>query len=120
MTFRELSKKEVVQLKEGACLGRIDDMVIDPETARVAQLLMLCRPTLSGLLGRQEPARVERLRLLRTPKLFGRLGRDETLVIGWDEIQKIGAGARLVTTELPEDDAREAKKPGLLERLLGR
>ena len=34
MTFRELSKKEVVQLKEGACLGRIDDMVIDPETAR--------------------------------------------------------------------------------------
>lgn len=96
MTFRELSKKEVVQLKEGACLGRIDDMVIDPETARVEKLLMLGRP-----------------------KLFGLLGRDETLVIGWDEIQKIGADALLVTTELPGDDAREAKKPGLLERLLG-
>ena len=97
MTFRELSKKEVVQLKEGACLGRIDDMVIDPETARVEKLLMLGRP-----------------------KLFGLLGRDETLVIGWDEIQKIGADALLVTPELPGDDAREAKKPGLLERLLGR
>ena len=97
MTFRELSKKEVVQLKEGACLGRIDDMVIDPETARVEKLLMLGRP-----------------------KLFGLLGRDETLVIGWDEIRKLGADALLVPPELPGDEAREAKKPGLLERLLGR
>ena len=97
MTFRELSKKEVVQLKEGACLGRIDDMVIDPETARVEKLLMLAGP-----------------------KRCGRRGRGETLVSGWDEIQKIGADALLVTTELPGDDAREAKKPGLLERLLGR
>ena len=97
MTFRELSKKEVVQLKEGACLGKIDDLVIDPQTAKVEKLLMLGRP-----------------------KLFGLLGRGETLVIDWDEIQKIGADALLVTTELPEDDAREPKKPGLLERLLGR
>lgn len=96
MTFRELSKKEVVQLKEGACLGRIDDMVIDPETARVEKLLMLGRP-----------------------KLFGLLGRDETLVIDWDEIQKIGANAILVNTPLPEENAQEAKKPGLLGRLLG-
>ena len=97
MTFRELSKKEVVQLKEGACLGRIDDMVIDPETARVEKLLMLGRP-----------------------KLFGLLGRDETLVIGWDEILKIGADALLVTTALPEESVQGEKKPGLLERLLGR
>lgn len=97
MTFRELSKKEVVQLKEGACLGKIDDMVIDPQTAKVEKLLMLGRP-----------------------KLFGLLGRGETLVIDWDEIQKIGADALLVNTELPEDSVQEAKKPGLLERLLGR
>lgn len=96
MTFRELSKKEVVQLKEGACLGRIDDMVIDPETARVEKLLMLGRP-----------------------KLFGLLGRGESLVIDWDEIQKIGANAILVNTPLPEENAQEAKKPGLLGRLLG-
>ena len=83
MTFRELSKKEVVQLKEGACLGKIDDLVIDPQTAKVEKLLMLGRP-----------------------KLFGLLGRGETLVIDWDEVQKFGAA--------------EAKKPGLLDRLLGR
>lgn len=97
MTFRELSKKEVVQLKEGACLGKIDDLVIDPEQAKIEKLLMLGRP-----------------------RLFGLLGRDETLVIEWDDIEKIGADALLVTTELPEDSAREEKKPGLLDRLFGK
>ena len=97
MTFRELSKKEVVQLQEGACLGRIDDMVIDPETARVEKLLMLGRP-----------------------KLFGLLGRGETLVIDWNEIEKIGADALLVTTALPEENVQGEKKPGLLSRLLGK
>ena len=96
MTFRELSKKEVVQLKEGACLGKIDDLVIDDKSARVEKLLMLGRP-----------------------KLFGLLGRGETLVIDWDEIQKIGANAILVNTPLPEENAQETKKPGLLGRLLG-
>ena len=103
MTFRELSKKEVVQLEEGACLGRIDDLVIDPETARVEKLLMLGRP-----------------------KLFGLLGRGETLVIDLGEIEKIGTDALLVSTKLPETGGpgaggqeQEAKKPGLLHRLLG-
>lgn len=96
MTFRELSKKEVVQVDEGECLGRIDDLVIDDKSARVEKLLMLGRP-----------------------KLFGLLGRGESLVIDWDEIQKIGANAILVNTPLPEENAQEAKKPGLLGRLLG-
>lgn len=96
MTFRELSKKEVVQVDEGQCLGRIDDLVIDDKSARVEKLLMLGRP-----------------------KLFGLLGRGESLVIDWDEIQKIGANAILVNTPLPEENAQEAKKPGLLGRLLG-
>lgn len=97
MTFRELSKKEVVQLKEGACLGKIDDMVIDPDQAKIEKLLMLGRP-----------------------KLFGLLGRGETLVIDWNEIEKIGADALLVTTELPERQGQEEKRTGLLERLLGK
>ncbi len=97
MTFRDLSKKEVVQLQEGACLGKIDDMVIDTEHARIDKLLMLGRP-----------------------KLFGLLGRGETLVIEWDEIEKIGADALLVTTELPEKGAEPEKKPGLLAQLLGK
>ena len=97
LTFRELSKKEVVQVQEGACLGKIDDMVIDTDHARVEQLLMLGRP-----------------------KLFGLLGRGETLVIQWDEIEKIGADALLVNTPLPDKDPAAEKKPGLLDRLLGR
>lgn len=96
MTFRELSKKEVVQVDEGQCLGKIDDLVIDDKSARVEKLLMLGRP-----------------------KLFGLLGRGESLVIDWDEIQKIGANAILVNTPLPEENAQETKKPGLLGRLLG-
>ena len=96
MTFRELSKKEVVQVDEGQCLGKIDDLVIDDKSARVEKLLMLGRP-----------------------KLFGLLGRGESLVIDWDEIQKIGANAILVNTPLPEENAPETKKPGLLGRLLG-
>ena len=96
MTFRELSKKEVVQVDEGECRGKIDDLVIDDKSARVEKLLMLGRP-----------------------KLFGLLGRGESLVIDWDEIQKIGANAILVNTPLPEENAQEAKKPGLLGRLLG-
>ena len=43
MTIRELCEKEVVQLEQGVCLGRADDLAFDPATAR-----------LFGLLGREE------------------------------------------------------------------
>ena len=51
MTFRELCSKEVVQLKDGACLGRVDDLELDADTARIESLLLLGRPRLFGLLG---------------------------------------------------------------------
>ena len=54
MTFRELCSKEVVQLKDGACLGRVDDVELDADTARIGSLLLLGRPRLFGLLGRDE------------------------------------------------------------------
>ena len=44
MTFRELCSKEVVQLKDGACLGRVDDLELDADTARIGSLLLLGRP----------------------------------------------------------------------------
>ena len=52
MKFRELCTKEIVQLSNGACLGRADDLELDPATAQVKSLLLLGQPHLFGLLGR--------------------------------------------------------------------
>ena len=79
MKFRELCAKEIVQLSNGACLGRADDLELEPETAHVRALLLLGRP-----------------------RLFGLLGRDESLTIPWQEIETIGTDAILVHTALPE------------------
>lgn len=73
MTFRELCSKEVVQLKDGACLGRVDDLELDADTARIGSLLLLGRP-----------------------RLFGLLGRDETLTIPWADIERIGLDLSLI------------------------
>lgn len=79
MTIRELCAKEIVQVEKGVCLGKADDLEFDPETARLKSLILLGRP-----------------------RLFGLLGRDDSLTIPWQEIETIGADAVLVHTELPE------------------
>lgn len=94
MTFRELCEKEVVQLQDGACLGRVDDLVLDENTAQIQSLLLLGRP-----------------------RLFGLLGRDETLTIPWGEIDKIGLDAMLVRTAIIPP---EKPRPSLWARLTGR
>ena len=91
MTFRELCSKEVVQLKDGACLGRVDDVELDADTARIGSLLLLGRP-----------------------RLFGLLGRDETLTIPWADIERIGLDAILVRTDVP---APPPSHGGLLDKL---
>ena len=91
MTFRELCTKEVVQLKDGACLGRVDDVELDADTARIGSLLLLGRP-----------------------RLFGLLGRDETLTIPWADIERIGLDAILVRTDIP---AAPPSRGGLLDKL---
>ena len=91
MIFRELCSKEVVQLKDGACLGRVDDLELDADTARIGSLLLLGRP-----------------------RLFGLLGRDETLTIPWADIERIGLDAILVQTDIP---APPPSHGGLLDKL---
>ena len=91
MTFRELCSKEVVQLKDGACLGRVDDLELDADTARTGSLLLLGRP-----------------------RLFGLLGRDETLTIPWADIERIGLDPILVRTDIP---APPPSHGGLLDKL---
>lgn len=85
MTFRELCAKEVVQLSNGACLGKADDVELDPQTAQIQSLQLLGRP-----------------------RFFGLLGRDATLTIPWEEIDKIGVDAVLVRTELPPPEPKTA------------
>lgn len=91
MTFRELCTKEVVQLKDGARLGRVDDLELDEASARIESLLLLGRP-----------------------RLFGLLGRDETLTIPWADIERIGLDAILVRTDIP---AAPPSRGGLLDKL---
>lgn len=78
VTIRELCEKEVVQLEQGVCLGRADDLEFDPATAQLQSLILLGRP-----------------------RLFGLLGRDESLTIPWQEIETIGTDAILVHTAVP-------------------
>lgn len=85
MTFRELCAKEVVQLSNGACLGKADDLELDPQTAQIQSLQLLGRP-----------------------RFFGLLGRDATLTIPWEEIDKIGVDAVLVRTELSPPEPKNA------------
>lgn len=82
MTIRELCAKEVVQMERGVCLGRADDLTFDPETARLQNMLLIGRP-----------------------RLFGLLGREETLTIPWQEIETIGTDAVLVHTAVPAEGA---------------
>ncbi len=90
--FRELCAREIVQLSNGACLGRADDLELD-----------------SG-----NGPQVESLLLLGQPHLFGLLGRDETLVIPWADIEHIGLDAILVRTDIP---APPPSHRGLLDKL---
>lgn len=94
MTIRELCEKEVVQPEQGVCLGRADDLAFDPATARLQSLILLGRP-----------------------RLFGLLGREENLTIPWQEIETIGTDAVLVHTQLP---SAAPSKPGLWQSLRAR
>ena len=73
MKFRELCTKEIVQLSNGACLGRADDLELDPATAQVKSLL-----------------------LLGQPHLFGLLGREPDTVFSWEDVERIGEDIILV------------------------
>lgn len=82
MTLLELCKKDVIQLEEGAKLGRADDLRINDETAELEGLILMGRPRLFGILGRQ-------------PDVF----------IPWKDVEKIGADVILVNTKIPPQEA---------------
>ena len=85
-TLYELCERDVVSVKNGANLGRVDDLRVDETTARVHSLVIYGRL-----------------------KWFGLLGREEDLLIPWEEIVTIGSDVVLVNTELPPRE-RKLKK----------
>lgn len=87
MTFQELSSKEVIHLETGLALGRIDDVNFDPVTSAVQSFILLGRP-----------------------RLFGLLGREPDLLVEWSDVVRFGVDAVLVKTPLPEDAAQTVPK----------
>ena len=78
LTMQELCEKEVISLRDGANLGRVDDLCMEEGTAQVTALIIY------GKL-----------------RWFGLLGREEDLHISWSDIATIGRDAILVRTAVP-------------------
>lgn len=78
MTLHDLSEKDVIQLKTGENLGKIDDLIFDGSEARLQAVMLRGRG-----------------------HLFGLLGSDEDLEIPWTAIKTIGTDVVMVDTELP-------------------
>lgn len=78
--LRWLCGVEVISVKNGINLGRIDDICFDTENARIARFVIF---------GKR--------------KLFGLLGRYPDITVKWGEIKSFGQDVLLVDTEVSED-----------------
>lgn len=76
MTLHDLSEKDIIQIRTGENLGRVDDILFDEGSAKMQSLILHGRG-----------------------HLFGLLGYDEDLIIPWDAIQNIGADVIMVDAE---------------------
>ena len=76
MTLRDLSNKDVIQLKTGENLGRIDDIVFDEQGARLQSVILRGRV-----------------------HCFGLLGCDDDLILPRESIKTIGTDAIMVDAE---------------------
>lgn len=76
MTLHDLSEKDVIQMKTGENLGRVDDILFDEHSAKMQSMILHGRG-----------------------HFFGLLGYDEDLIIPWEAIQTIGADVIMVDAE---------------------
>ena len=72
----ELKNKQVVSVKNGAVLGRIDDIEINTENGSINSVIIFGRNHVLGI-----------------------FGRENDIKIPWKDIEVIGSGAVLVSTE---------------------
>ena len=85
---RELRCKEVVNVKDGSRLGRVDAIEVDTGTMQVLSLIVYGRL-----------------------RFFGLLGREEDRVIPWEDIEIIGEDTILVCwEEEPRRDSRPLRE----------
>ncbi len=96
MTCRisDLRYKEVVNVRDGCCLGCVNDIEVDTVTARVCSLIIYGKCRLLGL-----------------------FLRDDDIIINWCDIEVIGEDTILVNMNWE----RSARKPrqGLFGRIFG-
>lgn len=72
----ELKNKQVVSVKSGAMLGRIDDVEINTDTGTINAVVIFGKNHILGI-----------------------FGRDNDIVIPWNDIEVIGSETVLVKTE---------------------
>ncbi len=74
----ELRNKDVINVRDGTCLGTVSDIEVDTCSARVCAIIIYGRS-----------------------RCFGLLGREDDCVICWDEIEVIGKDTILVNCNEP-------------------
>lgn len=91
----DLRYKEVVNVRDGCCLGCVSDIEVDTVTAKVVSLIIYgkCR-------------------------LFGLFFREDDVIIHWCDIEVIGEDTILVNLSYDRADRRR-QKPGFFGNLFG-
>ena len=91
----DLRYKEVVNVRDGCCLGFVSDIEVDTVTAKVQAVIIFGRC-----------------------RLFGLFFREEDIVIPWCDIEVIGEDTILVNMR-PEKYEHRRKKATFFPRLFG-
>jgi YlmC/YmxH family sporulation protein len=92
----DLRYKEVVNVRDGSCLGCVSDIEVDTVTAKVISLIIYGRC-----------------------RLFGLFFREDDIIINWCDIEVIGEDTILVNMR-PERFERPARqRGGLMGKLFG-
>lgn len=91
----DLRDKEVVNVRDGSCLGCVSDVEVDTVTAKVVSLIIYGRC-----------------------RWFGLFGREEDTIIRWCDIEVIGEDTILIN-QRPETREHNKKRSGFFARLWG-
>ena len=92
----DLRYKEVINVRDGCCLGCVSDIEVDTVTARVVSLIIYGRC-----------------------RLFGLFFREEDIVISWCDIEIIGEDTILVNMRPDRFERAYRTKGGFFGKLFG-